>query len=295
MAALIPKQNFFCIGAQKAGTTTLADILQQHPDIFIPKEKETKFFLFPDEYSKGLGYYNATYYANYSGQKMVGELDPDYMLVPETAKRIAESLGKDVKFIVVLRNPALRAYSHYLMSKKKGIEKLGFQEALEAESGRNKDIKYFKTVAYLERGKYGSQLQAYLEVFDHSRFLFLEFEKDIVQHLDQTLQRIQSFLGVEIRNLDSSVRSNEAAEALNDSVRDLVRRPNFVKRFIKKLIPFQSMRRKARKYLINKNQQASTATRLDMDTVANINEQYFKEEILLTRKLTGLPLTDWLP
>ena len=28
--------NFMCIGATKSGTTTLYDILRQHPDIFIP-------------------------------------------------------------------------------------------------------------------------------------------------------------------------------------------------------------------------------------------------------------------
>jgi len=38
-------QNFVCIGAQKAGTTTLADILSAHPDMCIPPIKETKFFL----------------------------------------------------------------------------------------------------------------------------------------------------------------------------------------------------------------------------------------------------------
>ena len=38
------KLNFFCIGAAKCGTTTLHDILIQHPNIYLPKVKETKFF-----------------------------------------------------------------------------------------------------------------------------------------------------------------------------------------------------------------------------------------------------------
>lgn len=295
MAALIPRQNFFCIGAQKAGTTTLADILSQHPDIYIPEVKETKFFLFPEDYQKGLDYYNSTFYSTYAGQQVVGELDPDYLMVPETAKRIAQTLGKEIKFIVVLRNPATRAFSHYLMSRKKGIEKLEFEDALAAEAHREKEMKYFKTIAYVERGRYGSQLQAYLDVFPSNQFLFLEFEKDIVLNLDKTLLRIQTFLGVQNIHLDSSIRSNEAAEAQNEIIRDIVRRPNFVKSLIKKLIPVQSMRRKARKYLIKKNLQASTAIGLDKAAIQRINEQYFKEEILKTRKLTGLPLTDWLP
>ncbi|MBK8680799.1 MAG: hypothetical protein IPN31_02620 [Bacteroidetes bacterium] len=66
----IPVQNFFCIGAQKAGTTTLAEILNQHSQIFLPAVKETKFFLFEDDFNKGIDFYNATYFSNYKGEKI---------------------------------------------------------------------------------------------------------------------------------------------------------------------------------------------------------------------------------
>ena len=36
--------NFFIVGAAKAGTTSLANYLAQHPDIFIPELKEPKYF-----------------------------------------------------------------------------------------------------------------------------------------------------------------------------------------------------------------------------------------------------------
>ena len=113
------KQNFICIGAQKAGTTTLSDILSQHPDICIPPIKETKYFLFDVDYARGKTFYNS-YFSNYTGQKAIGEFDPDYLLFPFTAERIVATLGRDVKILVVLRNPADRAYSHFLMTKKKG-------------------------------------------------------------------------------------------------------------------------------------------------------------------------------
>lgn len=39
-----PTLNFICIGAQKSATSTLHDILSQHPDLELPFLKETHFF-----------------------------------------------------------------------------------------------------------------------------------------------------------------------------------------------------------------------------------------------------------
>ena len=51
--------NFLCVGAQKAGTTTLYEILKQHPDIFLPQQvKETKFFVYEEKFQKGLAFYS---------------------------------------------------------------------------------------------------------------------------------------------------------------------------------------------------------------------------------------------
>ena len=36
--------NFLCVGAQKAGSTTLHDILIQHPEIYLPEIKENQIF-----------------------------------------------------------------------------------------------------------------------------------------------------------------------------------------------------------------------------------------------------------
>ena len=51
----ILKPSFFVVGAQKAGTTSLYEILKSHSEIFLPKKKEIRFFDF--HYSKGLKWY----------------------------------------------------------------------------------------------------------------------------------------------------------------------------------------------------------------------------------------------
>lgn len=285
-------QNFVCIGAQKAGTTTLADILSAHPDICIPPIKETKYFLFDADYQKGKSFYDK-YFSNYKGQKTVGEFDPDYLLFPFTAKRLKETLGPDLKIIVVLRNPADRAYSHYLMTKRKGLEPHPFEKALDEEKNRQQDIKTQKIFAYIERGMYGKQLEAFLQVFPKENFLFLEFERDFLKNREVTLQRVQSFLGVSYLQLDTEVHSNEAGEPIHDSVNELVRKPNFAKRILKFLLPVKSLRKAMRKKVIAGNMQKATVAKLDIETKQKLIQEVFVDDILLTERLTGLDLSGW--
>lgn len=46
----MPAPDFFCIGCQRAGTTTLYNVLEHHPDVWLPPIKELHYFDFP-EYS----------------------------------------------------------------------------------------------------------------------------------------------------------------------------------------------------------------------------------------------------
>ncbi len=286
------KQNFICIGAQKAGTTTLADILCQHSEICIPPIKETKFFLFDGDFTKGLPFYNS-YFSNYKGQIAVGEFDPDYLLFPFTAKRIAETLGNAIKILVVLRNPADRAYSHYLMTRKKGLEEHEFENAILEEKNRKKDIKTQKIFAYLERGLYGKQLNEFLQVFPRENFLFLVFEEDFLKNRESTIKHVQQFLNVPYEPLELNIHSNEAGEAQSEIIRDLVRKPNFAKKLLKFVMPSKEARKNIRKFFIRKNMQKVSSSKLSEETRKKLLELYFMEDIHLTEKLINRNLGVW--
>jgi hypothetical protein len=43
------------------------------------------------------------------------------MYEEKSAQRIFDTLGKNVQLIFIFRNPVARAYSHYLMSQRKGV------------------------------------------------------------------------------------------------------------------------------------------------------------------------------
>ena len=50
--------NFLIVGAQKSGTTSLHDILDQHPQANMSLIKEINFFTIKRNYKKGLGFYS---------------------------------------------------------------------------------------------------------------------------------------------------------------------------------------------------------------------------------------------
>lgn len=281
----IPVQNFFCIGVQKAGTSTMADILSQHSQVYLPAVKETKFFLFEESYNKGIAYYNSTFYDSYNGEKICGEFDPDYILDGKVAERLRNTYGMDIKFLVIFRHPVDRAYSHYLMTKRKGLEDLNFEAALAQEEGRKTNLKEQKMYAYKSRSLYAGQLQQFLNVFPKENFLFLVFEEDIIRNLDATIRRIEDFLELPHEELDTAIHSNQAFEVKNEMVRNLVRRPNFVKRMLKSLIPGKTARKRMRTFFIKQNAKKVKDAALNAETRRKLFDEYFSGDIAATEQL----------
>ena len=128
--------NFMCIGAAKSGTTSLYDILKQHSDIFLPSFKEPHFFDIPSVYQNGIEWYEKTYFQSVKNEKCIGDFSPTYLFDEHAPERILNDLGDNVKFIIILRNPVDRAYSHYLHSKRDEHENLSFKDALSLEKNR---------------------------------------------------------------------------------------------------------------------------------------------------------------
>ena len=173
--------RFLCAGAQKSGTTTLHKILEQHPEISLPILKETKFFIDKEKFQQGLDFYLSHFDKNRDNQAPIrGEIDPDYMYHEESVQRIHDTLGKKIKLIFILRNPADRAYSHYLMNQKRYIEDKSFREALHLEEQRlNKGEYYKQNFSYQDRGYYSRQIKRFLDFFPRKNMMFVLFENFI--------------------------------------------------------------------------------------------------------------------
>lgn len=187
--------DFIIGGAQKCGTTSLHFYLAQHRDIFMPmKKQETHFFDQDQNYRKGVEWYESCF-RDHRNERVIGQTSPLYLYLEKVPDRIYRLLP-EVKLMFVLRNPVDRAYSHYWHERKKGREKLTFEEAIEIEGDRiNKDFWHNRHFSYLSRGKYAEQIERYLDYFSLSQMLFImydEFKKDSLK----TVKKCFNFLEV---------------------------------------------------------------------------------------------------
>ena len=111
--------NFLGIGAPKCATTWLAACLSDHPQIFMPAKKEVSFFCAKKKWTGD--YFNyVELFKDAKSEQITGEYSVSYLGAGEiTASRIYE-FNKNLKLIVVLRDPVRRSFSHYKWLKQIG-------------------------------------------------------------------------------------------------------------------------------------------------------------------------------
>jgi hypothetical protein len=286
--------DFVCIGVQKGGTTTLHDILKEHPSIYLPEDKEAPFFNNADNYSKGLKWWNEHYFKKYNNEPLMGVMTPEYIYFDEIPELIKGEFGKDVKLIAVLRHPVDRAYSHYLMTHRRGHEKESFQRGIELENERIKKGEFERHhFSYMSRGHYLDQVKRYQSNFDRENILYLCFESDIRQNIDRTIERILNFIGAEQIALNTSQKSNAASEPRSEAIRDAFIKQSPIKNLIKRMLG-QKTRQKIRNWILSKNQkELKSSPKLDAETRNKLFETHYKDELSELEEITGLSLKHW--
>lgn len=191
------KPNFMILGAQKAGTTWIANMLKHHPEIFIPEDKEIHFFNKSYNYKKGFEWYHS-FFSTSGGAKMIGDATPNYLWTGTSQDENVESnrtqnipqkiydYNPDLKFIVSLRDPVSRAYSAY-----KSLIRGGHI------SPNTQITEVLDNRGIITMGYYEKHISNWFQYFPRDKFLFLIFEEDIKENREKTLQRLFNFLDVD--------------------------------------------------------------------------------------------------
>lgn len=203
----MPLPTFIVIGIVKAGTTSLHHYLSQHPDIQMSQWVWPRFFhidgappnfkllaenfgtdryleseyrfnlMFPARIPRDIETYKKLWPNSINNQNY-GEVSPTYLYDDTVPARIHKRLP-NVKLIVILRHPVLRAYSHYLMDFRYGWEEIDdFAEAL-LEEPIEVDHFWWGKRHYIRHGFYVAPLQRYLQKFDKEQikiYLYDEFQ-----------------------------------------------------------------------------------------------------------------------
>jgi len=183
--------DYYIIGGAKCGTSSLHQYLLQHPNIKPAMGKELHFF--EEFYSRGINWYKVCF--PYKFQKifssknfLTGDSTPRYIDHPKVPVRI-KKVTPHAKFIILLRNPIDRAFSHYNMNFHSGYEKESFEKAIEMEEDRIKgefekmildddyNSREYYGHAYLNRGIYYNRLVDWFEEFSQDQFLIIKSEE----------------------------------------------------------------------------------------------------------------------
>ncbi len=200
--------HFLVVGAQKSGTTALAAYLRQHPQLFLPDEKELHFF---DDERLAWPTPDLTklhrHFARAQADQLWGEATPISMYWDPAAERIWH-YNPAMRLIVVLRNPIERAYSHWAMEHARGEDHLSFEQALIQEEERCREAlpQQHRVYSYVDRGFYSSQLRRLWRFFGREAVLVLRHEQ-LRQQPNDCLAAIWQHLGV--NQLEQAIPSLE--------------------------------------------------------------------------------------
>lgn len=185
-----PLVNFVILGAEKAGTTLLQDVLRRGPGVSMP-ESEVRYFRDPffDDQERLFDAIRC-----FDHHDLIGIKHPSYLAVDHVPRRLRE-YNPNMRLVVSLRDPvdrAVSAYYHYLTRAQiplcrpnEAFRRMLSQQGT-SESSKLQDILSF--------GYYHSQLQRYYDAFPAEQIFVLEYEG--LSHDRALWARLFDFLGV---------------------------------------------------------------------------------------------------
>lgn len=181
--------NFFVLGAAKCGTTSLANHLRAHPEVYLPDIKEVTFFSSDANWAAGTPWYEA-FYEEVTGEPAIGDATPSYLSTPEAVDRLRTTVGTDVRFVVLLRDPVQRTYSHYRHRQREGDEHRELAEVLDEE------LETGCGWGYVREGHYVEHLRRWADAFGRDT-LRVELFEDLVNDPARVYRDVCRHLGID--------------------------------------------------------------------------------------------------
>jgi len=202
--------DFWIIGAQKSGTTSLYSYLVQHPAIIAARKKEIFFFSNPHKWKLGRDWY-ASHFCTVSYKKklakrvgctpLTGEASPSMHrpFVPGFAHQVLPS----AKLIAILRDPVERAYSQYQHNRRFNNETRSFKEVIDKSPLTlpphisNDQWLYFNSSyeSYLTRGLYVEHIERWSTYYQTNQIHIIN-SNDLFAEPVAELNKVVSFLGL---------------------------------------------------------------------------------------------------
>ena len=296
------KSNLFLIGAAKSGTTSLANYLNEHPDIFISDPKEPNYFAeeLPDSYREIRDYPSyKSLFENAGDFKIIGEASTMYLPYTNSIERIIR-YNENALFLVVIRNPIEMArswHSHKLYYRNENIE--DFEQAWMLQKKRESGLNIPRKCSvpfhlqYKEFCSVGTQLMNVLKLIERDR-IHIILHDDLKKDPKSTMSEIFDFLELDRFKKDSFEKHNQNKQAKSKFLQNIVTRisPETSKtiKHLKNKMGLNNI--SPIKFLIKKNTIKTERTPLSTE-FHRIISSAFESEIQLIEKITSRNLNHW--
>jgi hypothetical protein len=296
--------NLFIVGAAKAGTTSLHVLLSRHPATFMSEPKEPRFFAYEGERPEAFGGPGASslvssivktrdeyeqLFAGVTDERVVGESSPAYLYSQVAAGRIHEAVP-DARIVVLLRDPADRAYSHWVDNVGSGWEPVhDFARVLDLAEERRRE-NWWRKWDYVGHGFYAAQLKRYLDRFPADQIKVLLFEDMLGEH-PAGVEDLCEFLDLDPALLERQElpRANTGGVPRSRTLTAVLSRRNPIRSSLRLVLP-SGIRAPARRALVRRN---TTKPPLDPDTRARLQELY-RGDVRELEALIDRDLSHWL-
>lgn len=202
----MPEVDVFLIGVPKAGTTWLAYTLDQHHSITLSDPKE------PNIIASHRGTFVRSneepnwekFHTLFSGKGLKLDASIHAFACPYSPSRIKKKLP-EAKFILCLREPVSRAFSHWNMIQ-------NTRESVDNDVDWSTFEKAWKDARLSDDSLYGSSMNRWLKEFDLDKFVIIDSDR-LKSNPISALREIENFLEIQNHeyNLDESRHSNSAA------------------------------------------------------------------------------------
>lgn len=289
--------NLLIAGVPKAGTSTVHNYLSKHPDVFMARVKEPHYFTYkpcgwPKWAMQSMGEYQALFEGG-KGFRYVGEGSTWYAYSEEAAEAIRSHLP-DVKIIIMLRNPADRAYSNWTFNLAGGWEPIrDFEEALRIEDERREQRAPWH-LYYFHAGLYHRQVSTYFDLFGRNRVGVFLLE-DLRRDREATLADICAFLNIDpmLEEMTSSVAHNKTYIFRSRTLRRFMRSNGTLKRLLRAAAP-RILWRPVRQFIVraNRHRPVSLSPTLRRELLEAYRPDVVRLEALLGRSLTDVWYSD---
>ena len=230
------RPDYLIIGAKRCGTTSLHRYLLQHPSISatFPAAKNIKGVHYFDRQPLRSTRWYASHFPVRPAGQLAGEASPYYLYHPLAAARAA-AVVPDARLIVLLRDPAHRAWSHYRDEVKNGRETLSFAQAVDLEKERTAEAARRLAVddafvsrahehhTYVTQGFYAGHLRRWLQHYPAAQLCVLRSE-DMFADPEAVHRTALAFLGLPAVPLPAYHRANASPPVLDPDERSVLDR-----------------------------------------------------------------------